>query len=61
MGNISRTEIDKKTHRNIGKNSKNDRKINNAYIEVVLILTKKLIYIERYKRNDDIYVEAFFI
>ena len=34
---------------------KNNRKINNTYIEVILILTKKLMYIEGYKKNNDIY------
>ena len=54
LGNIDRMKIDnkKKTH---GKKKKNDRKINNTYIEVILILTKKLMYIEGYKKNNDIY------
>ena len=50
--NIGRTKINKKTYSSIWKNSKNDRKI---IIHILNCFNKKIdIYVEGYKRNDDI-------
>ena len=59
LGNINETI--KKIIKKYWKNFKNNRKINNAYIEVVLILTNKLIYIEGYKTNNNICKYFFYL